>query len=116
MTSPRMSKFLYKQLYGEAHPDLDSLKETEWDVNFEQLMRNRLALSSFRYGLLADTKKYDYVNSMRQRLDLFEAAGNAEHLVDIANICLVVFNKKMHDNFHWKAQDDTTHAEEHNND
>lgn len=91
-------------------PGLESLKITEWDDYFESLMRNRLVLSSFRYGLIEDAKAYDYVTSMRQRLDLFDAKGNGEHLVDIANISMVVFKKKMHPQFYFSAQDDGIHA------
>lgn len=75
-------------------------------------MRNRLIMGAIRYGLLKTSGKpqYDRVNSMRQRLDLYEASGNAEHLVDIANICLCEFEESTHPKFHFTAQDNTTHV------
>lgn len=99
---------------GLRKPDLECMMTTEWSPEFEKLMRNRLLMGCFRYGSLqqANKPKYDKINSIRQRLDLYEQGGNAEHLVDIANLCLVEFVDETHPNFHFKAQDDTTHAKE----
>lgn len=98
--------------YKKEMPSLESLKETEWSERFEELMRANLIMSSFRYGLIEQAKAYDYVTSIRQRLDLFEETGNAQHLVDISNICLVIFEKKMHKNFYYDHIDDGVHAKE----
>lgn len=93
-------------------PPLEEMRKTEWSEDFETLMRNRLLMGCLRYGSLKqkDKPSYDKVTSIRQRLDLYESDGNAEHLVDIANLCLVEFVDESHPNFHWKAQDDGVHA------
>jgi len=96
---------------GKKKPSLEELKETEWNNEFEILMRNRLILGAFRYGRLKENISYDSITSMRQRLDLLELNGNGEHLVDIANIALVMFTRKDHPKFHFKAQDDGIHTE-----
>lgn len=95
-------------------PSLESLKKTEWSTKFERLMRNRMLMGALRYGLLGakDKPNYDKITSIRQRLDLYEQGGNAEHLVDIANLCQVEFVDESHPNFHWKSEDDGVHAEE----
>jgi len=97
----------------ESMPKLEELQKTEWSSEFESLMRNRLIMGCFRYGALrrSDKPKYNKVDSIRQRLDLYEQTGNAEHLVDIANLCLVEFVDESHPKFHWSAQDDKNHAQ-----
>ena len=92
-------------------PALEDLEKTEWSLEFEKLIRNRLIMGCFRYGALRreDKPKYNKVDSIRQRLELFKQEGNAEHLVDIANLCLVKFVDESHPDFHWSAQDDKHH-------
>lgn len=74
-------------------PTLDSLADTEWSDEFEQLMRNRLVLGAFRYGLLGSTGKptYKRVEDMIRRLEAYRYDLNKEHLVDVANLCLCEF-------------------------
>jgi len=96
---------------SKPKPSLEELKLTEWNTEFEQLMRNRLIMGALRYGLLKEKVSYDSITSMRQRLDLLEQDGNGEHLVDIANIALVMFTRKDHPKFHFHAQDDKIHTD-----
>ena len=97
----------------QKKPSLESLMKTEWSNTFEQLMRNRLIMGAIRYDLLhvPGKHKYDRINSIRDRLDLFDKDGNAEHLVDIANLCLLEFEEPNHTNFHFDAADDGIHTE-----
>ena len=95
----------------QKKPSLEELQKTEWNPEFEQLMRNRLIMGAMRYGLLKEKVSYDSITSMRQRLSLLEKDGNGEHLVDIANIALVMFTRKDHPKFHFHAQDDGIHTD-----
>ena len=99
---------------SEPMPSLEELQRSEWSPEFEKLMRNRLIMGCFRYGALRrkNKPKYNKVDSMQQRLDLYREDGNAEHLVDIANLCLVEFVDESHPNFNWSAQDDKNHVTE----
>lgn len=92
-------------------PSLTELKKSEWNYKFEKLMRNRLIMGALRYNLLNEKVSYDSITSIRQRLDLFEQDGNGEHLVDIANLALVMFTREDHLKFHFKSIDDGIHAE-----
>ena len=76
-------------------PNLEELKISEWSPKFEQLMRNRLIMGSIRYGQLNAPNKpqYDRIPSMIHRLELYQKDRNAEHLVDVANICLMEFEE-----------------------
>ena len=71
----------------------DELKETEWNADFEQYMRNRLIFGAMRYGRLGakNKPKYDRVKDMIRRLKEYEVDRNSEHLVDVANICMCEF-------------------------
>lgn len=95
---------------SKKKPSMESLKLTEWNPRFEKLMRNRLIMGALRYGLLSEKVSYDTITSIRQRLSLLEEDGNGEHLVDIANLCLVMFTREDHPKFHFKAQDDALHT------
>lgn len=98
---------------GNIQESLDELRKTEWSDEFEQLMRNRLLVGCFRYGRMSDPNKgkYDHVESIRERLKLYEQSGNLEHLVDVANFSLVEFVHPRHPNAHFEATDDVIHAQ-----
>lgn len=91
--------------------DIEELRRTEWSSEFEQKMRNRLVFGAIRYGPMGHggippgKPQYDRVASIRARLDRFERTGNAEWLVDIANMALLIYEERMHPNFHFRAVD-----------
>ena len=70
-------------------------------------------MAAFRYGKLKTPGKarYDRITSIRQRLDLYDETGNQEHLVDIANLCMLEFEEPNHSKAHWEATDDKIHAQ-----
>lgn len=96
----------------------DDLKESEWDKDFENKMRNRLIFGAMRYGKMGhgsypkDKKKRDRIQSIKKRLEFFEQTGNGENLVDIANECLLIYAEQDHSNFHFEAKDDSYHTPE----
>jgi hypothetical protein len=97
-------------------PALASLCESEWSPEFERLMRNRLLMGAFRYGTFgehaaAGRNGYDNVGSAIERLQAYRRTGNAEHLVDAANLCLKEWMVGDHPRRHFHAADDTLHAE-----
>ena len=94
-------------------PDLDDLRKTEWVPEFEQLMRNRLLMGAFRYGLLNTLGKleYDHIGSIEKRLAKFRVDHNLEHLVDVANLCMVEFYAGTKRGQTVQAQDDGEHCE-----
>jgi len=95
--------------------NINELRESEWSPEFEKLMRNRLIMGSIRYGRMGHGStpkgkpKYDRCESIRKRLKFFEETGNAEWLVDIANMALLMFEEKQHKNFHFDSNDDGYH-------
>ena len=98
---------------GQARESLDQLSRTQWSDDFEHAMRVRLLMGRYRYGAMRQQAPngYDNVGSARQRLALYQATGNLEHLVDAANLCLVEFVTGRHPHRHFDASDDGIHTE-----
>ena len=90
----------------------DELQQTEWSVEFEKYMRNRLIMGALRYGKINDPNKpqYDRVSSMIKRLNKFNETGNKEFLVDVANLCLLEFVECKHPNANFNSIDDGEHV------
>lgn len=89
-------------------PDLESLRKTEWFPEFEQLMRNRLIMGAFRYGLFEHKAKtnYNMLAYIQEKVDMYVKTGCKETLVDIANMAGLEFMFPSHPNAHWATGDD----------
>lgn len=98
---------------GDKREALDHLLQSEWSCDFERLMRNRLLMGRYRYGLMqrTDALQYDRVGSAMERLKKYAEHGNTEHLVDVANLMLLEFEHGQHPSRHLLAQDDSRHVE-----
>lgn len=117
-------QFFFKNLWlwkcgkSEKQPmkkiNFESLKKSEWCKEFETLMRNRLLMGAFRYGEMnsPNKPKYDRINSIIKRLELYQKNGNDEHLVDVANIAMMEFIEGDHPKKHFKSIDDGIHTNE----
>ena len=106
-----------KQEFDRLRPgsvNLEDMIQTEWDDEFEQLMRNRLLMGAMRYGKISESGKpqYDRISSIISRLKKYQDDGNKEHLVDAANICLMEFVECCHPLAHFTAVDDGEHTKE----
>lgn len=91
----------------------EDLVKSEWSPLFERFMKNRLVMGALRYGKFNPKSrgKYNRVDSIRQRIELYSDDGNGEHLVDIANICMCEFVEQNHPKYHFNAADDKNHQE-----
>ena len=97
----------------ESHPTFAELKKSEWSTKFEQLMRNRLIMGSFRYQTFATKRSsynYDTASEAIKRIQRYQKDGNTEHLVDAANMCLLEFEFGKHPKKHFASIDDGEHA------
>lgn len=93
---------------------IPKLRESEWSKEFEELMRNRLVMGAFRYDKMRTPGKpqYDRIESCLMRLRKFQETGNLEHLVDVANLCLMEFVEGCHPKKHFSSTDDGEHTKE----
>lgn len=91
-------------------PSLQEIRESETCPEFEKLRSNRMVMGAFRYGLLQNQKKGQYKNveSIQKRLNAYKKDKNKEHLLDIANICMVEW---VTGHGHFTATDDGCHIE-----
>jgi hypothetical protein len=110
---PRVNDLLRKSLLKNVPtrmPDLDTMRRTERNPVFEELRLNRMIFGAFRYGLLSapGKTKWNRVEDMIRRLQTYQKDRNAEHLVDVANICQLEFTEGDHNGVH--ALDDGVHA------
>ncbi|MCK5608268.1 hypothetical protein KAR91_40680 [Candidatus Pacearchaeota archaeon] len=88
---------------------IDELKESEWCGEFENLMRNRLIMGAFRYGLIKDNKKskhLDRIKYIETKLMRYKTTNNLECLVDMANLSMLEFID-MKDVYEFKSMDNT---------
>ena len=93
-------------------PSLSELRKTEWSKPFETLMRNRLIMGAFRYGLkkTKGDQGYDMVGSLEQRVQAYKKTGNLELLADVANLALLEFEYPSHSKAHFAPEDDGEHC------
>jgi hypothetical protein len=94
----------------ERLPDLTALRRTERNPEFEELRMNRMIMGAFRYGRLGAAAKpqWNRVEDMIRRLRGYQQDGNAEHLVDVANLAQLEFTEGEHNGV--LATDDKQHV------
>ena len=112
-TTERIRQHVLDSLgFPKPVPDLAQLRKTQWNHEFEQLMRNRLIMGAFRYGVIhvTPTPWEPCVRSIVERINEFASTGNREHLVDVANLAMVLFEFDNHPNGHFHAADDGIHV------
>ncbi len=74
-------------------------------VSFLQMMVNRLAVASYRYGggVPCWDAAQDYRKRIDDKLEMYDKTGNTEFLVDVANYCMLDFYNSLHPNAHFKT-------------
>lgn len=99
-------------------PSLQELRKSQWSRPFETLMRNRLIMGALRYETMANKRKsnhsYDMIGSAITRLQAYQETGNMEHLVDVANLCMLEYDAPSHRSPNWSPTDDGEHVQKKN--
>lgn len=77
---------------------------SEFSEQFVQGMRDRMAVSYYKYGPLVDAypAKVNALESLRLRLDKYYETGNTEFLVDAANFAMIEFMRPSHPQAHFR--------------
>ena len=92
-----------------------AIEDTETSPTFIQGMRNRMVVSYYKYGAVADSVgKIDTIQCLMQRLRLYSRGdeargikpGNTEYLIDAANFAMMEFMYPRHPDAHFQATDD----------
>lgn len=88
-----------------------AVPKSEFSNQFIQGMYDRMAVSYFKYGKVADGYpiKVDAIASLELRLQRYKETGNSEWLMDVANFAMIEFMWPKHPDAHFIATDgDTT--------
>lgn len=90
-----------------AEIKLESAPSSEFSLLFVQGMADRMAMSYYKYGKVAEAypRKVDAVASLKLRLEKYEQTGNTEFLMDVANFAMIEFMHPRHDNAFFKPTD-----------
>lgn len=81
--------------------------DSEISVPFIQGMANRLVVSHFKYGSIAENypDKVNALASLQQRIVEYLKTGNTEFLIDVANFALIEFMCPSVPEAHFRATD-----------
>lgn len=84
-----------------------SVPASEFSEQFTKGMRDRMAVSYFKYGKVADAypHKVNAIESLHKRLDRYLETGNTEWLMDVANFAMIEFMHPAHPEAHFRATD-----------
>ena len=85
----------------------------DYSDKFDELRRNRVAVSRFKYGSARKNFKTGNVNavgSMQRCLEKYQDTGNTEYLCDAANYLMFEFMYPQHPEAHFRATDSSESA------
>jgi len=85
--------------------ETERILSTEYSEEFDQLRKNRMQFSFYKYGKLADNygqdKPFSADKSIDKYLAKFRETGNLEFLLDVANFCMIEFMLPSDANFYF---------------
>lgn len=86
---------------------LNEVPTSEFCVPFVQGMVDRMNMSYFKYGLVAEAypNKVDAIASLKQRLDKYAETGNLEYLMDAGNFAMIEFMRPKHPQAYFETTD-----------
>lgn len=75
--------------------DFDKILKTEYSERFDQIRRNMMIVSYFKYGPMKENyekfKCMDAIGNLEKRLEKYKETGNTEFLADVANFAMIEF-------------------------
>ena len=85
----------------------------EYSEKFDELRKNRVAVSFYKYGPVAENYSNQYIDalgSMNKCVQKYKDTGNTEYLVDAANYLMFEYMFPQHKNAHFEATDSSQSA------
>lgn len=85
----------------------DNVPSSEFSMKFAQGMADRMSMSYFKYGRVAEAypSRVDAIASLKLRLERYEETGNTEFLIDAANFAMIEFMRPKHPEAHFDPKD-----------
>jgi hypothetical protein len=86
---------------------IEGVPATEFSDVFVKGMADRMSVSYFKYGPVAEAypSRVDAIATLRGCLEKYERTGNTEYLMDAANYAMIEFLRPRHPKAHFKASD-----------
>lgn len=80
---------------------------SELDFSFIQGMADRMSMSYYKYGLVAEAypDKVNALGSLQLRLQKYIETGNKEYLIDAANFAMIEFMCPKREGAYFKSTD-----------
>jgi hypothetical protein len=81
--------------------EIAKILETEYNFEFDELRKNRMCMSYYKYGPVKvnyDRRLINALESMKKCIMKYELTGNTEYLVDAANYGMIEFTFPQHAN------------------
>lgn len=88
----------------------ESILKSEYSQEFDQLRKNRMVVSYYKYGPIAENygnKLVNAVENLEKRLQLYKETGNVEYLCDIANFAMIEFMYPQHKDAHFNNRSES---------
>jgi len=86
---------------------MSDVPDTEVSEPFIQGMRDRMAVSFYKYGPVAAAypSHANAIKSLQERLKKYAKDGNTEWLMDVANFAMIEFMRPAHPKAHYAPTD-----------
>lgn len=84
----------------------DNILKAEYSEQFDQLRKNRVAMSTYKYGsakINFGQKLVDAMGCIERCIKKYQDTGNTEYLLDLGNYAMFEFMYPQHENAHFKA-------------
>lgn len=86
--------------------NISEIVNSEYSQEFDQLRKNRVVQSFFKYGPVKENYSNGLIEAMasaKRCIEKFEATGNTEYLCDAANYLMFEFMYPQHPKVHFRA-------------
>jgi len=87
---------------------IEDILKTEYSFKFDDLRKNRMITSYYKYGPIKNNygeKLINAIDNLEIRLKKYKDTGNTEYLLDAANFAMIEFMYPQHKNHFFKATD-----------
>lgn len=85
--------------------EIENVIPSEVSKAFLQGMADRMAVSYYKYGKVADSDGLDPVKNAQVRLEKYLETGNTEWLMDAANFAMIEYMRPQHKDAHFRGTD-----------
>lgn len=89
---------------------MNKILETEYSKEFDNLRKNRMIVSFYKYGPIKENYGHQLVNAIKnleKRLELYKETGNTEYLADIANFAMIEYMYPQHPKAHFNPESES---------